>query len=77
MAGERRAIVTENAVHFMPLVHESAALGSDHYGLVLTSPRRVPRFRGTIGLYVRLLHELLEAEPAEDALLNQVRWLMP
>lgn len=55
----------------------NAALGSGqaHSGLLLTDDRSMPRGRNTIGLFVRVLDEFLEAYPAENALRNQLRWL--
>jgi len=75
MASEMRAIVTENVGDFMPLFNAAAAAGDDHFGLVFTSHQRMPRSKGTIGQYVRVLGEFLSARPPEDALLNQTHWL--
>jgi hypothetical protein len=75
MASERRAIVTENVGDFMPLFNAAAAAGDDHFGLVFTSPTRMPRSKATIGQYVRALDEFLLARRSEDALLNQTHWL--
>ncbi len=72
---ERRAILTNNVVDFMPLVHQAAAQGDDHHGLVFTNDSSLPRSTGTIGTFVKLLDGLLAAHPADDALRNQVRWL--
>jgi hypothetical protein len=43
--------------------------------LIFTSDRSLPRLRNTIGLFVEVLRRLLDAEPATDALRNQVRWV--
>jgi hypothetical protein len=72
---ERRALLSENAVDFMPLVHERAARGEEHYGLVLSSPASMPRGVGTIGLFVEALDRFVREHPADEALCNQVHWL--
>ena len=72
---ERRAVVTENVKHFMPLVIESAAGGERHFGVLFTSPRSMPRGRETIGVFVEGLDSFLSDRPAEDALTDQVAWL--
>lgn len=75
MAVERRAIVTENWADYQQELTKAAASGQDHYGVLFTSPNRMPRSRQTIGLYIRVLDDLLQRHPAEDALLNTYRWL--
>jgi hypothetical protein len=49
--------------------------GVVHHGVVLTSRRRMPRGKNTIGLFVRVLDDFLRRHPHEDALLNNYRWL--
>jgi len=75
MAAEQRAIVTNNVPDYVKLFGEALSRGDTHYGLLLIDERSMPRSRNTIGLYVRVLDELLEANPAADALRNQLRWL--
>jgi hypothetical protein len=74
MAAEQRAIVTENWSHFEPLLRDAAAEGFDHYGIVFTSRKALPRGKNTIGLYVRVLGAFLRANPRADALRNTY-WL--
>jgi predicted nuclease of predicted toxin-antitoxin system len=74
-SAEGRALMTENVGDFMPLVREAAAAGDRHMGVILTSPRSLPRGIGTIGVYVERLDEFLRERPAEDALTDQVHWL--
>lgn len=74
---ERRALVTENAADFVPLVHQYAARGDEHCGLVLSSPVSLPRGAGTIGVFVEALDRILRERPAEDALRDRVHWLQP
>lgn len=75
MTHERRAIVTENAADFVPLAGEAALAGKDHPGVLLTSPKSMPRRRDTIGQFLRVLTGLLERHQAADACRNEVRWL--
>lgn len=59
---EARAIVTENAVDFRPLVQEVLERGAQHAGLVLTSDRRFPRHDPrTVGRPVTVLDLLLSS----------------
>jgi predicted nuclease of predicted toxin-antitoxin system len=74
-ASEDRALLTNNARDFLPLVRRWAESGDDHCGLLLTSDSSMPRGKRTIGLYVERLSELMEANPDRRALANQVRWL--
>jgi len=75
MPTERGAIVTENWPHFQPLINQAAADGFDHYGVVCTSHAALPRGKGTIGLYVRVLGAFLRANPRADAFRNRYCWL--
>jgi predicted nuclease of predicted toxin-antitoxin system len=74
-SSENRALLTNNARDFIPIVGRWAASGRDHCGLRLTSDDSMPRHKGTIGLYVRTLRAIMEANAAPRALANQVRWL--
>ena len=73
LAAERRAIVTENWPDYQAEMRKAA--GRDHYGVLFTSRNHLPRSRQTIGLYIRVLDELLKRHRDEDALLNSYRWL--
>ena len=75
MATERRAIVTENWAHFSLLMTQAAEDGVDHYGILFTSAKALPRGKRTIGRFVRVLDKFLQGHPAEKALLNSYRWL--
>lgn len=77
MASEGRAIVTENASDFIPILRAAAVRGTDHFGVVFTSPRQFPRTRRAIGRLVVALDAFLAAHPAEDALRAQSWWLEP
>ena len=74
---ERRAVVTENARDFAVLGREALLEGAEHHGLVLVSPRAFPRSKRSFGSLVAALEGLLAANPADQALVNQVRWLQP
>ena len=75
MAAERRAILTNNVPDYVALFNAALRQGEEHYGLLLVDDRSMPRARNTIGLFVRVLDELLQAHPAEDTLRSQLRWL--
>lgn len=75
MSREHRTIVTENWSDFQRETHRAESDGLDHSGVVFTSSRRMPRGKRTVGLFVRVLHDLLERNPADDALKNTYRWL--
>ena len=77
MASEGRAILTEDAADFLPIVRAAAVRGTDHSGLVLTSPRQFPRTSRAMGRLVAALDAFLTAHPAEDALREQSWWLEP
>jgi predicted nuclease of predicted toxin-antitoxin system len=72
---EGRALLTNNARDFLPLVGRLAASGDDHCGLLLTSDASMPRAKNTIGRYVEALSALMTANPEPRAVANQVRWL--
>ena len=75
LAPERLAILTENWADYREEMRKAAAAGRDHYGVLFTSRRRLPRGKGTIGLYVRILGDFLDRHADEDAILNSYRWL--
>lgn len=74
-SSEGRALLTNNARDFLPIVARWATSGRDHCGLLLTSDSSMPRGKDSIGLYVATLSELMQANPGARALENQVRWL--
>lgn len=75
LAPERLAILTENWADYQEEMRKAADAGHDHYGVVFTSHRQMPRGKGTIGLYIRILDDFLNRHTHEDALLNSYRWL--
>jgi hypothetical protein len=76
-AAEGRAFVTNNIGDYIVLFKRLVDEGNDHFGILLTSDRSLPRNRRAIGLYVRVLDELMRANPSDDAFRNQLRWLTP
>lgn len=76
-SAEGRALMTENVADFMPLVREAASDGGQHFGVVFTSPRSLPRGPRTVGRYVKTLGRFLRDRPADAALADQVHWLGP
>lgn len=73
--GDHRGLLTNNVADFAVMARHWAAEGRSHAGIVFTSDTSMPRSRQTIGRYVQALDRLLRALPAEDALVDQVRWL--
>jgi predicted nuclease of predicted toxin-antitoxin system len=73
-SSEDRVLLTNNVRDFLPIVGRWATSGRDHC-LLLTSDVSMPRHTGTIGLYVRTLRAVMEANPGPRALANYVRWL--
>jgi hypothetical protein len=74
-SSENRALLTNNTRDFMPIVGRWATSGRNHCGVLLTSDSSMPRHKGTIGVYVRTLRAIMEANSGLRALANEVRWL--
>ena len=74
-AAEGRALVTENARDFVPLVRAALLAGDDAPGLVVTSPRTFPLSSRTIGALRDAMAELCRLHPTDDALSGQTAWL--
>lgn len=74
---DRRALLTENIGDLAPIAHEWLAIGRDHYGVLFTSPKSMPRTDEAIGLYVRSLDEFMRSHPDEAALRNVADFLPP
>lgn len=77
MATEGRAVLTENAIDFVPLAQQWALDDRRHAGVLISPSRRMPRRKDTIGLFVRSLDVFLVDREAEDACQDQVLWLSP
>ena len=77
MTQERRAILTNNVKDFVPLSSRAALEGDDHFGLLLTSDKSMPRRNDAIGRLVDALDMFLQCHQAEDSFCNQVHWLTP
>lgn len=75
MARERRAIVTNNVKDFVRLADRAATTGEEHYGVLFTSDRSLPRRKETIGRFLTVLDRLLAETPDEAGYRNRVRWL--
>ena len=75
MAQERRAIMTNNVKDFMPLANRAAQGDDDHYGLLFTSDKSMPRRSDAIGRVVNALEAFLQRHQSEDSYRNQVQWL--
>jgi len=74
-AANQAVVLTNNVQDFLPLHAAWMASGRGHHGLWLTDDRRMPRAKGTIGLYLEVLGAKLAAHPEADAFVDQVVWL--
>ncbi len=70
-----RALLTNNARDFVPIVRERAAEGRSHLGLILTSDSRAARSMDHTGHYLDALDVLLAEHPADEAFVDRVHWL--
>ncbi len=75
MAQEQRAILTNNVKDFVPLSSRAALERDDHFGLLLTSDKSMPRRNDAIGRVVDALDAFLQCHQAEHSCRNQVQWL--
>jgi hypothetical protein len=75
MAQEERTIMTNNVKDFVPLANRAAVNREDHYGLLLTSDKSMPRRLDAIGHVVDALHDFLTRHQAKESCRNQVQWL--
>jgi predicted nuclease of predicted toxin-antitoxin system len=75
MAQEQRAILTNNVKDFVPLSSRAALERNDHFGLLLTSDKSMPRRNDAIGRLLDALDAFLQSHQAEDSCRNQVQWL--
>lgn len=72
---EKRALVTEDVRDFAVEHGRRLAAGLAHFGIIVTSARRYPRGRRSIGPLIAALDDLLRVNPAEDALRDRLIWL--
>jgi hypothetical protein len=72
---ERRALLTNNVADFVVIARRWAVEGRRHSGLIFTADRSLPRGRSTIGKYVELLDNLLNANRKDDAFADRAHWL--
>jgi hypothetical protein len=56
----------------VPLANRAAVNGEDHYGLLLTSDKSMPR---RLGHVVDALHDFLTRHQAKDSCRSKVLWL--
>ncbi|HEV8650148.1 MAG TPA: hypothetical protein VG276_12245 [Actinomycetes bacterium] len=66
--------MTNNVKDFMPLASRAALGADDHYGLLLTSDKSMPRRGDAIGRFVAALDAFLQCHQGEDSYCNQVQW---
>ncbi|CAN5570614.1 hypothetical protein BH24ACT15_BH24ACT15_28650 [soil metagenome] len=68
---EDRALLTNNAKDFMPIVTSWPAQGRPHHGVILTDDARWPRVADTTGKFLDALIPLLRG----DDLTDRIHWL--
>jgi hypothetical protein len=77
MSSERRALLTENVVDFVPLIIQLGAVGDSHFGVIFSTHKVMPRSKPTIGRFVVALTLLLQRYPGEEDFVDRVEWLQP
>jgi hypothetical protein len=75
MARGRRTIMTNNVKDFVLLAGHMAVVNDQHYGLLFTSDRSMPRRNDAIGRFVDTLDRFLQHHEREDSYRNRVEWL--
>lgn len=69
-----RVVVTDNVQDFARLHQRFLAAGTDHAGILLVSPKRLPRSKRTIGLWVEALDVYLR-DNRQTSMKNLCDWL--
>jgi len=72
---EDRALLSNNARDFLPIVARWGVSGREHCGVLLTSDASMPRHKGSVGLHAATLRAVVDSSLEPRALANQVRWL--
>jgi uncharacterized protein DUF5615 len=72
---EGRALLTEDAADLLPIFEAMLSTGERTAGLLISSPRSMPRGKETVGVFVRALHTFMTAHPGDMALRDRVVWL--
>lgn len=75
MAREKRTVVTNNVIDFLPLHDRALAMGEDHFGMIFTDDATLPRTKTAIPRWVETLEDLLHRHPDAIALRNRVHHL--
>jgi hypothetical protein len=75
MATERRALLTENVIDFMPLIRQWQSRSESHYGVVFSSPQSMPRSRNTIGTFIERVARVMERYPGAEDFRDHIEWL--
>lgn len=73
----RRTLLTENADDLMRLVHQFAAEGRSHHGVLFVASRSLSRADRARGELIRAIERYLAVHPGEDALIDAWDWLTP
>lgn len=73
---EQRVLISNNAEHLVPIVDEFGLRGEDHFGVLLTDDRSLPRTREAIGLFIRSIVAFADGR-ADDEMENSCDFLPP
>lgn len=73
---EQRVLISNNAGHLVPIVDEFGLAGEDHFGVLLTSDRSLPRSSEGIGILIRSIVAFASSR-ADDELKNDCQYLPP
>ena len=73
---EQRVLISNNHKDLVPIVDRFAEAGEDHYGVLLTSDRSLPRTSEGIGLVISSLVDYAE-DRGIDELMNNYDWMPP
>lgn len=71
---EQRVLISNDAGHLVPIVDEFGLAGEDHFGVLLTSDRSVPRSSEGIGNLIRSIVAFASGR-ADDELKNDCQYL--
>lgn len=73
---EQRVLISNNHRHLVPIVDRFAESGEDHFGVLLTSDRSLPRTSEGIGRLVNSVVDYADGRNIDD-LMNNYDWLPP
>ncbi len=76
MAAERRAIVTNDIADFQAVHDQLVAAGDEHFGMIFTFDRTLPRTKAATSRWVQVLSGLLAEHPRDDSLCSRIQHVL-